>query len=307
MVRDCEVVGHDGLNKIYAFRKIYNGALTPGKAVHKAYISYAGKEIEVSSGQLLRKGNYEWVYGKNGSVPPNAVIMGHNDNGSPLYIRRAMVNDALTPGKIDPPAGYLYIPYGGKEHYITVYTVLCYKDVHCPVCPKLQIPKSEWVDFQLAVSERPECEIVGQDGSMKIYAFRKTYEGAVTPGKAVHRAFISYAGKEIEVTTGQLLRKGNYEWLYGKNGSVPPNAVIMGSMADGSPLYMGRAVINGTLTPGKIYPPHGVLYIPYDGVEHRIDTYTVLCYKDVYCPSPSCPKPTSSPKSSIPKPCDELS
>lgn len=132
---------------------------------------------------------------------------------------------------------------------------------------------------------RPECEIVGNDRGTDIYAFRTQYEGTLRPGKARVNAFICYSTKEELVKTGQLLRKGNYEWVYGRQGSVPPNAVVAGNDGNGNPYYLGRAIIEGTLTPGFIEPSHKLLYVPYNGTEHTKSAYTVLCYKATVSPA----------------------
>jgi hypothetical protein len=53
----------------------------------------------------------------------------------------------------------------------------------------------------------------------------------------------------------------------------------MGMTTDGEPLYMGRALYQGTQTPGKIQPSHGCLYIPFNGEEVGMTEYEVLCLK----------------------------
>lgn len=55
-----------------------------------------------------------------------------------------------------------------------------------------------------------------------------------------------------------------------------PNAVPGGRTNSGETLYIGRAWHAGALTPGKIHPSHGNLYIPYNGGEVAIGTYEVL-------------------------------
>lgn len=44
-------------------------------------------------------------------------------------------------------------------------------------------------------------------------------------------------------------------------------------------IYIGRAPFSGSLTVGRIQPSHRCLYIPYNGLEHRIEHYEVLVYK----------------------------
>lgn len=52
-----------------------------------------------------------------------------------------------------------------------------------------------------------------------------------------------------------------------------------GKTLDGENLYMGRCLHEGTLTPGKIQPSHGCLYIPFNGEEISVKEYDVLVLK----------------------------
>jgi Protein of unknown function (DUF3421) len=52
--------------------------------------------------------------------------------------------------------------------------------------------------------------------------------------------------------------------------------LLAGRTASGETLYVGRAWHMGALTPGKIQPSHGNLYIPYNGGEVALATYELL-------------------------------
>lgn len=41
-------------------------------------------------------------------------------------------------------------------------------------------------------------------------------------------------------------------WEYASGGNVPPEAIAVGQTVDGEKLYVGRALHEGTLTPGKV-------------------------------------------------------
>ncbi|KAJ9578119.1 hypothetical protein L9F63_025020 [Diploptera punctata] len=58
--------------------------------------------------------------------------------------------------------------------------------------------------------------------------------------------------------------------------TFPPDAIIFGTTVGRRKLYMGRVFHDGTLTPGKIHPSHGVCYIPYGGQELSFSEYEVL-------------------------------
>lgn len=74
-----------------------------------------------------------------------------------------------------------------------------------------------------------------------------------------------------------MTANGCLHWVSAANGYVPPSALKTGVTSDGEPLYIGRGYYHGSLTPGKIHPSHGCLYIPYAGSEHCISEYEVLC------------------------------
>lgn len=65
-------------------------------------------------------------------------------------------------------------------------------------------------------------------------------------------------------------------WQEAQGGAVPPGAIPVGITSDNERLYIGRVFHDGTHTPGKVHPSHGVCYIPYDGTELSFPTYEVL-------------------------------
>ena len=62
----------------------------------------------------------------------------------------------------------------------------------------------------------------------------------------------------------------------GVNREIYPTAVIAGNDIDGSPIYIGRAQLDGQWVPAKIIPDKNVATITYDGKEHNVYTYQVL-------------------------------
>ena len=69
---------------------------------------------------------------------------------------------------------------------------------------------------------------------------------------------------------------GKVEWVQSNNGMVLPNAVPGGVSSSGEILYIGRGWWHGALTPGKIQPSHGSLYIPFGGMEVAVKEYEIL-------------------------------
>lgn len=65
-------------------------------------------------------------------------------------------------------------------------------------------------------------------------------------------------------------------WEHASGGSIPPGAVEAG-WDQSDTVYVGRAFYEGEVVPGKVIPSHGVCYISYNGEEHGVGEYEVLC------------------------------
>lgn len=121
----------------------------------------------------------------------------------------------------------------------------------------------------------------GYDNS-PLWVIRAAIEGDLVPGKLAikHKAaYIPWGGKEnpagiIEVCCA---RPDRIKWIEGRDGSVPPNAVVAGNTASGEPLYVGRAREQGSLTPGKVHQSHKAMYLSFGGREIAHKVYEVLC------------------------------
>ncbi|XP_064556474.1 natterin-3 [Drosophila montana] len=112
-----------------------------------------------------------------------------------------------------------------------------------------------------------------------IFIGRAFYNNDMLPAKIIPnkgKAYVAYAGHEVELENYEVLSGHNYVWLPGANGEVPIGAVPVGRNVDGEELYAGRGYHGGSLTVGKVHPSHGCLYIPYDSEEVKIFEYEVL-------------------------------
>ncbi|ORY00798.1 hypothetical protein K493DRAFT_312697 [Basidiobolus meristosporus CBS 931.73] len=67
----------------------------------------------------------QWVYAKDGEIPPNAVQGGVEADGQPLYIGRQRYEGGEQVGKVAEHIKGLSIAYGNKEVIIHDYYVLC--------------------------------------------------------------------------------------------------------------------------------------------------------------------------------------
>lgn len=120
---------------------------------------------------------------------------------------------------------------------------------------------------------------IDQDGS-EIFLGRVNHNGDVVPAKVIpskSAAYIPWGGKEVLVSFVEILREVQYIWKPSANGQVPHNAVPFGTTSSGEALFAGRCTHEGSLTPGKVQPSHGCIYIPFNGSEVAIKQYEVLC------------------------------
>ncbi|KDR19911.1 Natterin-3 [Zootermopsis nevadensis] len=66
-------------------------------------------------------------------------------------------------------------------------------------------------------------------------------------------------------------------WVGAAYGSVPEGAVHAGYDKDGGRLFVGRTFYESDIMPAKIVPNQGTAYVSYDGQEHPVMHYEVLC------------------------------
>ena len=129
--------GGDDNGPQYIARCIHEGALIPGKFVPKyglAYIPFEGKEYEKSQYEILVQDGPEnliWVPACDGDLGSTGapVRSGRESSGGPLYVGRAQIKGTWTVGKVKPEDRTCYVSYGGKEHAISSYQVLCVKEM----------------------------------------------------------------------------------------------------------------------------------------------------------------------------------
>eukprot|EP00092_Neocalanus_flemingeri_P014703 GFUD01015865.1.p1 GENE.GFUD01015865.1~~GFUD01015865.1.p1 ORF type:complete len:150 (+),score=28.49 GFUD01015865.1:125-574(+) len=120
----------------YVARSYHEGSLVPGKFVPHhgvAYIPWGGKEHAMTHYEvLIQEGpdNLVWVPASGGNLgSTGALRSGRTVSGGPLYVGRAQINGTWTLGKVNPEHKKCYIPYGGKEHALSTYQVLCVREL----------------------------------------------------------------------------------------------------------------------------------------------------------------------------------
>uniref|UniRef100_A0A0K8TPN2 Uncharacterized protein n=1 Tax=Tabanus bromius TaxID=304241 RepID=A0A0K8TPN2_TABBR len=255
---------------IYVGRALCNGDQVPCKVIpdkNAAFLPYDGREIPATSYEVLCGHGYTWVPSVGGQILPHAVIGGRTSDGEPLYIGRANYAGSITPGKVHPSHNCLYIGYGGREVRVDSYEIL------------ISDPGPQWVGVAIG-QHLPNAVQAGLDSDGHSIYVARAYHGGdqlvakYIPGKQA--AYVSFDGDEVLVPQIEVLVGHNYTWVASANGHVPAGAVMAGRTSGGEPLYVGRAHIDGSLTPGKVHPSHQCIYVPYGGSERRFSQYDVL-------------------------------
>ncbi|KAF6210039.1 hypothetical protein GE061_015794 [Apolygus lucorum] len=112
-----------------------------------------------------------------------------------------------------------------------------------------------------------------------IFVGRAYHHGDLLPAKVcpTHRcAFVSYGGCEVTESTYEVLVSDHVAWKWARMGDIPPEAIRVGHTCDGEPLFMGRTMFEGTMTPGKVHPSHACLYISWSGGELKFHEYEIM-------------------------------
>ena len=153
--------------------------------------------------------------------------------------------------------------------------------------------KLQWVSGSNG-SHPGEALKAGTDHGVPIFVARARHQSCLVPGKLHHGhkavyvpwGGVEHAKKEYEVLTGSGL-----SWKEAANGHVPKNAVKGGHTADGQPLYVIRATVEGSNACGKLNPQKKYGHVPFGGKEHIVKNYEVLVQRHQRHPSPPAPAP----------------
>ncbi|KAL7728461.1 hypothetical protein ACLKA6_005216 [Drosophila palustris] len=206
-----------------------------------------------------------WRHFSHGSIPPNAVVAGHDSDGDAIYIGRAFYNNDMLPAKVIPNKGKGYVSYAGQEVELENYEVLSGHNYQWLAAENGQVPLG-------AVK-------VGQnvDGEF-LYAGRGYHAGSLTVGK-VHPShgclYIPYGSDEVKLFAYEVLSQP-LRWIDATAGNIPEGAVLGGHDSNGDAIYVGRVFRDGEMMPAKVVPAKGTAYAAYAQAEHEVTDIQVL-------------------------------
>ncbi|RKP09335.1 hypothetical protein THASP1DRAFT_28859 [Thamnocephalis sphaerospora] len=183
-------------------------------------------------------------------IPFEAVPVGCEADGKPLYIGRVFYRASVHVGSVGKHLNGMMIACAGHEEHFDQYEVLC------TARPDLL----RWVDCTSRMS--------GED-------YRRASEQMV-PWANNHGMRTGLPTLWNLVDAGIDSNGHKFEWVPCENGAVPHRAVQGGAEADGVPLYVGRGEHKGGMHVGKVSPQHGGLLISYGTKEIKLKRYEVL-------------------------------
>ena len=138
--------------------------------------------------------------------------------------------------------------------------------------------KLQWV--RGSDGSHPEGAVkAGTDHGVPIFVARARHQGGLVPGKLHHghkAVYVPWGGVEHAKKGYEVLTGTGLSWTGAANGHVPKNAVKGGHTADGQPLYVIRAKVEGIDACGKINPQNQFGHVPFGGKEHIVKHYEVL-------------------------------
>lgn len=185
---------------VYACRASYGGGLHPGKlgaGFDGCYVPWGGAEVHVPSYEVLTvtRGSvpFDAVVATRDSFPMRALTVGHESDGTPLYLCLGSVAGGMHPGKMHRDWGACDVPFGGAERWTTTYEVV--------------VPS-----FQNAPLDRYAMPVyAGRDtDESALYVCAASWNGTTQLGKLVSSGscHFGYGGAERWVTDGYWVLAG---------------------------------------------------------------------------------------------------
>lgn len=281
-VPDNAVIGgRENGGDLAVCRALYKEANHAGKVIgSNCNIGWGGEEIELPDFEVLVNNGattLSWVT-MNGVVPPDVVMAGEQDGKRILVGQADRAEDgSVHPGKIIGENGYFICNYGYGGQEIVVekgYRIL------------VATPTLEWTPY---TGETPTNAVSGgKENGKDLIVCRGDYKGAIHAGKLIGtHCNIGWGGKEIELTSFEILVNGGVPLRWEKfNGRIPKGAVKSG-VEKGKQHYVGQATRpDGSIHSGKILgaPGNFIFNYGFGGKEVTVKANFRILVKDVEVP-----------------------
>ncbi|XP_064072266.1 uncharacterized protein LOC113401055 [Vanessa tameamea] len=200
------------------------------------------------------------------------VKLGRGDDEHPIFSLKNSVQDLH------------YVKFSVLGHNVLYWKVFLppqslIASLRLPALKKVQGGKPRWV---LMNKELPEDSVIGGYENETLYIMRAFHENDLTPGKfmpSMGKGYVALGGRMHEKCMFEILCGYDCVWIPVINDKIPIQAIEAGYAELGhETMYIGRALCDGYLIPGKIRPSHSVCYIPYNGIEIAKTVYEILIY-----------------------------
>jgi hypothetical protein len=195
-----------------------------------------------------------WMNGQSN----DAIVLGTDSDGSPLFSCRAAYAGSIVPGKTRAGWGSCDVGYAGAENWVTTYQTLV------PV----------WTNGTYGAIPDNAMPFGTENGN-PLYVCRAldshwTYQVGKT-GNGIQGCAYPYGGQEI-VAPGYQVLSNKFEFDIGTQwvapgAALPFNALRAGTDDNGAALYACIAPYNGDMHPGKTQAGWGACDVSYGGQE----------------------------------------
>lgn len=145
---------------------------------------------------VIKFPGYSWVPSSVHSPPPfNAVSAGHDSDGTPIFVGRALEGFTTIPAKVMPSKQACYVSHDGQELLKHNFDYLVGEGFEWVGSSSGHVP-----DNAVLAGNEPSGE--------PHYVGRAPYDGSLTPGK-IHQShqciYIAYGGMEIAIRDYEVL------------------------------------------------------------------------------------------------------
>lgn len=184
---------------LYIGRGHHMTSLSVGK-IHPShgclYIPFGGQEISLDHYEVLVYENYDkWHIVPLGQTPPNAVVAGHDSDGTTIFVGRSWHEGQFIPAKVIPQRNEAYVCCDGAEIPKDSIEILCGFNYNWIPGDSENIPNNAVFTGRF------------EDGE-PLFVGRAHHCGSLTPGLISvtdHCIFIPYAGREIRKHEFEIL------------------------------------------------------------------------------------------------------
>ncbi|CAK1544513.1 unnamed protein product [Leptosia nina] len=172
-----------------------------------------------------------------------------------------------------------FVTFSELNHDVSIdWKFLLPPQVERPTLKPIIGGKPYWVQYDGIL---PYGALLGGYENEFLYIMRAPHEGSLTPGKFVPSmrcGFVAWGSESHVKTDFEILCMHDCLWVPTANNVIPSGAFPAGytEYAGAEVMYIGRAVRDGHLIPGKVAPSHSVCYFAYGNDTVYENNYEIL-------------------------------